>query len=488
MTGGTDLGRRRLRALGDLASGVTGHTRADLVGPAAVAALAAHTDVLPFVRVHLTGDPDAEVPPAGPALVLPLGTAGVLVAGLPPRTDGGPDDEPDDAGREFAGLVAAVVTAALAAAAAHERAGTAPTERAVAATLQRSVLGPVALPSGFAVRYEPADGPLAAGGDWYDVIALPGGGTGLVVGDCVGRGVTAAAVMGRLRDECRELLLRRHGPAAVLTALDGVAATLAGGVGATVLCARLDPGTGRLVHSSAGHPPGIVVGPDGKRSLLDGATAPPLAVEPGLTRPERTVTLVPGATVLLFTDGLVRRAGEVIDTGIAASADILAAGRHVPERALAARLVGPLGPRTGEDDVAVLLYRHAAPGTARFSRSFRADPMELAPARAALTEWLREHSVPRDVIERAVLAACEAWTNAAEHGYRLDPGQTVHCAASLSGRDLEIAVSDLGSWRPPGPPSDRGRGMTLMRALCDEVDLDIGPGGTTVRLVLAVPE
>jgi signal transduction histidine kinase/CheY-like chemotaxis protein/anti-sigma regulatory factor (Ser/Thr protein kinase) len=358
-------------------------------------------------------------------------------------------------------------------------------QRTVAVTLQRSILGPETTPGGgFAVRYEPAHSPLEVGGDWYDIVDLPYGGTGLVVGDCVGRGLDAATVMGQLRSACRALLLQHNSPAATLSALDGFAGTLDGGACTTVLCAWLSPDTGVLTYSSAGHPPPVVVDPEGNRTLLDQATSVPLAVRTEGQRPEHTMTLGPGSTLLIYTDGLVERPGAPIDTGIDAAADILVAGRRMPEEALADRVLGAIGPRTGADDVAVLLYRQAAPGAARFVRSFPADPSELRPARVALQAWLTAWSVEQDVIERATLAAGEAWTNALEHGYQLNEKRIVHTSAMIHAGELELMVADLGVWKKPGPAGNRGRGIRLMEGVCDQVSIDTDQQGTTVRLVI----
>jgi len=358
-------------------------------------------------------------------------------------------------------------------------------QRTVAVTLQRSILGPPTTPGGgFAARYEPARSPLEVGGDWYDIVDLPYGGTGLVVGDCVGSGLEAATVMGQLRSACRALLLQHNSPASTLSALDGFAGTLEGGACTTVLCAWLSPDTGVLTYSSAGHPPPIVVDPDGNRTLLDQATSVPLAVRARAPRPEHTVTLAPGSTLLLYTDGLVERPATSIDDGIDAAADILVAGRRVPEEALADRVLGALGPRTGADDVAVLLYRQAEPGAARFVRSFPADPAELRPARLALQTWLTAWSADQDVIERATLASGEAWTNALEHGYQLNRDRIVHTSATIHDGSLEIMVADLGHWRPPGSVGNRGRGIRLMEGVCDQVTVDTDEQGTTVRLVI----
>jgi anti-sigma regulatory factor (Ser/Thr protein kinase) len=271
----------------------------------------------------------------------------------------------------------------------------------------------------------------------------------------------------------------------VLGALDGFAGLLDGAACTTVLCARLDQASGELRYASAGHPPGILVEADGGDTLLDRATSVPLAVGPARARPESTVLLAPGSTLLLYTDGLVERSGTPIDAGITSATAAVVAGRWVPERALADRVLAATGRPGGGDDVVVLVYRHADRCTARFARSFPADPAELSPARVSLTGWLGERGVGQDAIERAVLATGEAWANAMEHGYRLDRTRTVHTTASLAGGRLEIVVADLGAWLPPGDPGSRGRGFPLMEGLSDEMALDHGPAGTTVRLTIA---
>lgn len=107
--------------------------------------------------------------------------------------------------------------------------------------LQRAILGPSVLPEGFAVRYEPATPPLEVGGDWYDIVGLADGriGIGIVVGDCVGRGLGAASVMGQLRSACRALLLQEASPSRVLTVLDEFAVSVPGAVCTTVFCGVL---------------------------------------------------------------------------------------------------------------------------------------------------------------------------------------------------------------------------------------------------------
>ncbi|GAA3047621.1 SpoIIE family protein phosphatase [Actinokineospora globicatena] len=235
--------------------------------------------------------------------------------------------------------------------------------RTVSETLQRSILGPTNLPEGFAVRYEPAVSPLEVGGDWYDVLTLDGDRTAVVVGDCVGRGLAAASVMGQLRSACRALLLRAIGPADLLAALDDFAELLPGAFCTTLFCAIIDHGRGELVYSSAGHPPAIVVGPGGDSELLDRGTSVPLAVPSTGPRAEASVALTPGCTLLLYTDGLVERRGETLDEGMARAAEALRVNRELDPAEIADKLLVELLPTGGhDDDVAVLLYRQPLTG------------------------------------------------------------------------------------------------------------------------------
>jgi serine phosphatase RsbU (regulator of sigma subunit) len=227
----------------------------------------------------------------------------------------------------------------------------------VAVTLQRAVLGPTVLPAGFAVHYEPAAGTLEVGGDWYDVVDLPGGSYGVVVGDVVGRGLDAAAVMGQLRSAGRALLLESRSPAHVLSALDRFAALVPGAICSTVFCGIVDPAASLLRYSSAGHPPAVLVDEQARATLLEGARGLPLAVLEDVVRPEAQVGLPPGSTLLLYTDGLVERRDEALDEGIDRAVQALVAGRHLASTVLADLLTDQLLADAPDDDVAFLLYR-----------------------------------------------------------------------------------------------------------------------------------
>ncbi|MGV9529405.1 SpoIIE family protein phosphatase [Streptomyces cellulosae] len=358
-------------------------------------------------------------------------------------------------------------------------------QRQAAIALQRAILGPARLPDGFAVRYEPASRPLEVGGDWYDTVTLPDGRTGIVVGDCVGRGLEAASVMGQLRSACRALLLQDPSPGRTLAALDQFAAGVTGALCTTVFCGVLDPATGELTYSGAGHPPGILVHPDGTVRLLEEGCALPLAVRPGRTRPEATCFLPARATLLLYTDGLVERRRLPLSTGIERAGHAVREGRDMPVEDLAGAVMARLAPAGGyDDDVALLLYRHPAP----LDITFPAESSQLAPVRRALRGWLAQCELPPNAVQNVLVAVGEACANAIEHGHRHTPGDDVRLRAVALVDSLRVTVADSGRWKDPQPGANahRGRGMPLMRAMMQQVTVSPGPSGTTVDMQMRI--
>ncbi|GAA3285584.1 SpoIIE family protein phosphatase [Dactylosporangium vinaceum] len=353
-------------------------------------------------------------------------------------------------------------------------------EREVAVALQRSILGPATLPEGFAVRYQPATRPLEVGGDWYDAVDLPDGRIGIMVGDCVGRGLSAATIMGQLRSAARALLLQATGPAQVLSALDRFAGLLPGASCTTAFCAILDPADGGLVYASAGHPPAILALPDGERMLLTGGRGLPIGVPRGGDRAETSTVISPRGVLLVYTDGLVERRRRPITVGIDDAADTVQSHQMLPVEQLADRIMEQMvGADGASDDVALLLYRHPAP----LDLSFDARSSELAPTRAALRGWLHRAGVGSQLAQQVLVAAGEACANAIEHGHRNGAGW-VRLLARAMGPDLHLTVVDNGEWRPARdqPDPNRGHGLKLMRALMQNVDLRTGATGTTVEM------
>jgi PAS domain S-box-containing protein len=225
-------------------------------------------------------------------------------------------------------------------------------------TLQRSILGPVEqdLPSGVAAHYQPGVRPLEVGGDWYDVINLPAGRLGLIVGDCVGRGIGAAAVMGQLRSVSHSLMLQGKTPREVLDDLDLFAQRIPGARCTTVFCALVDPAAGTARYSSAGHPPAVLVHRSRPGRFLDEALSIPLAI-PGADRREASARLTRGSTLALYTDGLVERRGVPVQEGLDRLLEVIEADRERPIDSLISIVIEKMQAAGSEDDVAVLLYR-----------------------------------------------------------------------------------------------------------------------------------
>jgi light-regulated signal transduction histidine kinase (bacteriophytochrome) len=238
-----------------------------------------------------------------------------------------------------------------------------------ALTLQRSLLSEPPAPDHLevAVRYVPAAQDAQVGGDWYDVFSQPDGATALVIGDVVGHDTEAAACMGQLRGLLRGISYdSADGPAGVLTRLDRAMDGLQLRTLATTIVARLERqtpdeaarGLTRLRWSNAGHPPPVLLRPDGSTEVLAPARAELLmGVHTAARRSDQVVTLPRGSTVLLYTDGLVERRDQLFDAGIERLRTELAALRDVPVDELADRLLARVLPDRAEDDVALIAVR-----------------------------------------------------------------------------------------------------------------------------------
>ncbi|WKD31678.1 SpoIIE family protein phosphatase [Streptomyces xanthophaeus] len=233
-------------------------------------------------------------------------------------------------------------------------------QRQAALTLQRSLTNselPEVPGLELTGRYLPASD-HDVGGDWYDVIPLPGGRTGLVIGDVMGHGVHAAAVMGQLRTAVRTLARHDVPPAQLLRSLDAVVADLGEDEMATCVYAVHDAASGGCVIARAGHPPPAVVTPDGAIAFLDGPPGTPLGTGGQDFRTEE-VRLPPGSLLVLYTDGLIEARDRDLDQGMAQLAGALNRVEQ-PLEELCDGILRLLLPCAQQDDVAVLLARTRA--------------------------------------------------------------------------------------------------------------------------------
>lgn len=238
-------------------------------------------------------------------------------------------------------------------------------EREMSEELQRSMLTEPVQPEHVevVVRYVPAAKAAQVGGDWYDAFAQDDGSTVLVVGDVVGHDSVAAAVMGQLRSMLRGMAVTSGAaPAQLLGDLDRALVTLQMLTNATVVVARVESavpgGPVTLRWSNAGHPPPLVADPSGEVHVLSAHDAL-LGLAPELPRTEQSVTLTPGSTLVLYTDGLVERRGEDIDEGIERLRGVVARLGELPLGPAVDRLMSELVAADPDDDVVLLAMRLA---------------------------------------------------------------------------------------------------------------------------------
>jgi anti-sigma regulatory factor (Ser/Thr protein kinase) len=365
-------------------------------------------------------------------------------------------------------------------------------ERDFATELSRSLLPVVPDVRGLRVvtRYLPAATGAKIGGDWFDVIRLPSGGTAFVIGDVVGHGVTAATTMGQVRTAIRSYARLEMAPTEVLRHVSALTAELA--ETGFVTCFYAVHGVdGWLTYASAGHLPALLLGPDGGVEPIGEAMAQPLGV--GREFAQRRTAFPRGSRLLLYTDGLVESRSRDVTQGIAwlcEAVDDLRAAPD-PERACD-RLIAELTP-TGHDDDIALIYVHntdgpAVVGPGDFHRRVTATADRLVGVRTALQRWLS--ALPLDEVGRedVVLASYEAMANSAEHGYHgREPGDVDVRAEHRDGR-LTVTVTDWGTWKPPDPTDTlRGRGLLLINSLAAESTTTNREDGTTVAMTWLVP-
>ncbi|MFF8384378.1 SpoIIE family protein phosphatase [Streptomyces kanasensis] len=373
--------------------------------------------------------------------------------------------------------------------------------------LQRSLLppgDPEAAGLDIACRYLPGNAATEVGGDWFDVIDLPGHRTALVVGDVMGRGLRAAVAMGELRTAVRTLAQLDLEPAEVLSHLDEITRGLGAPIGAqtsraahkqrdpelsevylaTCVYAVYDAVTRRCTFANAGHLPPVLVGPGREAELLDVPPGMPLGVG-GEPFEEVEVELPEDALLALYTDGLVESRDHPLDEGLQAFQEALT-GPQRPLEDVCDHVLGSLDTRHGQDDIALLMARvrglpAEAVGDWRLPREPRSVGRARELARAQLTAWDLEPLV--DTVE---LLVSELVTNALRYGegeIRL---------RLLRDRTLVCEVWDAGLVQPrrrrARDTDEGGRGLQLVGLLSAGWGSRRTPRGKTVWFELALPD
>jgi anti-anti-sigma factor len=370
-----------------------------------------------------------------------------------------------------------------------------------AIVMQQALLAPSVpvLPSAeIAAKYLVAAEDTAAGGDWFDAVAF-GDRLVLIVGDVVGHGVEAAAVMSQLRTALRMQISAGHTVGEALEAVDNFHTQVPGSKSATVCVGSLDFENGEFQYCTAGHPPPLLVPNDASARYLPPSGGGPLGSGRGFA--VHTEALEVGDVILLYTDGLIERPGRELAASTAEFADLAASivdGRGFPMDS-SARPIDRICSQTLElllrttgynDDVTLLAVQRRLP-TPPLHLTVDATIHAARAIRAQVRHWLADMGADAADVSDVVHAISEFVENAVEHGYGTDvpDGILIEAALADDGR-LRASVTDRGHWKDHRKGErGRGRGLAMAEALVSEARVTTGPGGTTASLThqLSIP-
>lgn len=363
---------------------------------------------------------------------------------------------------------------------------------ALIAQLQRALLPaivPVLPRAVIGARYQVASDSDAAGGGWYDAIALRDGTVALVVGDVAGAGTGAAAAMGQLRAVLGDQLVTNADLDVALRTADAIAERTPELLATTMVAAQLSPAEGWLRYVTCGHPPPLLIGPDGVTRFLAATGTGPLGT--GSPMLARTTAVEPGDCLLLYAAGLVQRRGSTVTKGMQELA--MAAGAAVatqeqdPGRAgeqlstfdpdrLCGNVVELMEHGGGHaDDVTAMAVRLRPAPVVPLSLLLPADESSVLEVRRAFADWLAEIDAAGRDSNDLMLAVVEMVTNAVEHAYPPDRRGTVRFSASLAPDGILVCqVSDQGRWREPDSTSAyRGHGLMVAGQLVDQLQVSM---------------
>ncbi|BBZ40690.1 SpoIIE family protein phosphatase [Mycobacterium conspicuum] len=367
-----------------------------------------------------------------------------------------------------------------------------------ATVMQQALLAPSVpvLPGvDVAAEYLVAAEDTAAGGDWFDALAL-GDRLVLIVGDVVGHGVEAAAVMSQLRTAVRMQIMAGQSIAEALEAVDRFREHVPGSKSATLCVGSLDFATGEFQYCTAGHPPPLLVAADASSRYVQPSGAGPLGSGAGF--PMCTEVLGVGDSILLYTDGLIERPGRPLGASTAEFAELAAnvasgasgfiidsPARYI-DRVCSETLELLLRSTGYNDDVTLLAAQRRTPSPP-LHMTLDATLHAARQVRAGLREWLAEIGADAADISDVVHAMSEFVENAVEHGYGTEVSNgsdVVVVQASIGGDgNLHASVTDRGQWKDYREGGQgRGRGLAMAEALVSHSQVTSGPDGTTATM------
>ncbi|MFF3687725.1 PAS domain S-box protein [Streptomyces sp. NPDC002187] len=363
-------------------------------------------------------------------------------------------------------------------------------QRHVALTLQRSLMGtPPAVPGmPTASRYLPATQGAGVGGDWFDLVPLGAGRVGILIGDVMGRGLEAAAIMGQLRSAAHALAKTGMQPRQLMQSLDAIVAELDGPDQLVTCCYLIvAPDAGEVTVCSAGHLPALLAAPGEGVRPLDAPVSVPLGVGDFLHQ-QTTLSVAAGSRLILFTDGLIETPEGDIEEQLAALVTALdEAFAATPDLESAAdRVLTSVLPSTDNhhDDVTLLLTQLPAAPVATATTDLPAVSSSVSEARAFLTKALVAWNCDR-LADDARLLVSEVVTNAIRHGQG-----PVHVHVRHNSTELTVEVSDH-SHHPPQPriaadDDESGRGLVLVDTLAQDWGVRPTDQGKTTWFTLSM--
>lgn len=417
---------------------------------------------------------------------LALGTGSERLGGLMIAYD--VDQDFDEASRDFLGSFAAQVSQALRREKVHDL------RQVTSEQLQRSLMPPsLPEPRGLAVsaHYQPAALNSDAGGDWYDLFELPDGSVAFAVGDVMGRGVQAAILMGEVRTALHAYALVDATPSVVLSLLEGfVSAHTVTDQLVTVAYGLVSADRRTLTLSVAGHPPPLLVGPDGVPEHLDAGLGPALGFGAGPWA-DTAMALDLRDTVFLYSNGLVdgRQRDPLSDMAALSTAIGELPRRRRTPRDICVRAHEAMVGGASSDDVTMLAVGVTPEAIRRAAAALPADTTAPGLARRFLDETLTRWTVDEDVVSTAQLCVSELVTNAVIH-----TGTPPRMTVELDDECLTVLVLDHGGdgdvsvTGEVDPVRVSGRGLTLVDAVSSAWGVQQTPDGTTVWFELEVVE
>ena len=320
----------------------------------------------------------------------------------------------------------------------------------------------------FDAAYRPASLDAEVGGDWYDAFEIGNGTIGISIGDVTGHGLEAAVTMSEIRGAIRAAAATHRSPSGLLNAVEAMVSTQGTGI-ASAIVGIYDPRTHVLRYACAGHPPPVLVTSAGVAYLLAGGGVL-LGLGLAAASPERSITLAPGSTIFFYTDGLTEHTHDLVagEERLLGVLESMAAKHELGAHELHAQIIGD---GASIDDCASLMLRRDIAVAAQAEHyTFSALPHFARLARDATRSYVERAGLAPDKVFDVVVAAGEAVANAIEHGSRA-PDATFGLELASVDSEVLVRVESHGHWRSTPSQSERGRGIHIMRACAQHVEI-----------------